>query len=103
MDYSKLNYDLVLTSPPYYNIETYGNNKEKTKEEWDNNFYIPIFKATFGSLKRGGYYCLNVPNDVYETVAVNILGKAFEKISLPKAKRNSVDKYHEYIYVWKKT
>lgn len=103
MDYSKLNYDLVLTSPPYYNIETYGNNKEKTKEDWDKNFYIPIFQATFDSLKRGGYYCLNVPNDVYETVAVDILGKPFDKISLPKAKRNSAEKYHEYIYVWKKT
>ena len=37
IDYSKFKYDMVLTSPPYYNIEVYGsNNKGKefdTKEE----------------------------------------------------------------------
>ena len=102
MDYSTLDYDLVLTSPPYYNIETYGENATKTKEEWDNKFYKPIFEKTFQSLKAGGHYCINIPNEVYETVALKILGNPLTKIPLPKSKRSSNEKYHEFIYVWKK-
>jgi hypothetical protein len=102
IDYSKLDYDLVLTSPPYYNIETYGDNVKKTKEEWDNSFYIPIFEKTFQHLKPGGHYCINIPNEVYENVAVKILGNPLTKIPLAKSKRTSSEKYNEFIYVWKK-
>ena len=102
IDYSKLNYDLVLTSPPYYNIETYGENEKQTKEEWNDKFYKPIFEKTFQYLKVGGHYCINIPNEVYENVAIKILGNPFTKIPLPKAKRSSSEKYHEFIYVWKK-
>jgi len=102
VDYSKMNYDLVLTSPPYYNIETYGKNKQISKEQWNNDFYIPIFEKTFKYLKKGGHYCLNIPIEVYETCAIKVLGKAHTKIPLPKSKRTAEEKYHEFIYVWDK-
>lgn len=52
-DYSKLDYDLVLTSPPYYNIEVYGKHSQiLSKEKWDNDFYIPIITKTFKYLKK---------------------------------------------------
>ncbi len=103
IDYSKLNYDLVLTSPPYYNIETYGSNKTKSKEDWDKNFYIPIFEKTYKHLAKGGHYCINVPEEVYENVALKVLGKPSEKIALAKSKRTSTEIYKEYIYVWHKS
>jgi hypothetical protein len=104
IDYSKFDYDMVLTSPPYYNIEIYdGGNVHTTKEEWDEQFYKPIFEKTYKHLKPGGYYCLNIPEEVYENVAVKILGKPKFKMLLPKAKRSSVEKYHEYIYIWNKS
>jgi len=102
IDYSKMNYDLVLTSPPYYNIETYGGNTEKSKEKWDSEFYIPLFERTFKHLKRNGHYCLNIPAEVYENVALKVLGKPLTKIPLPKSKRFSNENYHEFIYVWEK-
>jgi len=102
MDYSKLNYDMVLTSPPYYNTEIYGSNDKKTKEQWEKEFYIPIFERTFKYLKKGGYYCLNIPKEVYDNVAIKVLGKPSTKILLPKSKRTSSEKYEEFIYVWKK-
>ena len=105
VDYSKLNYDLVLTSPPYYNIEkygTHGNDKNKTKEQWEKEFYIPIFERTFKYLKKGGYYCLNIPKEVYEKVARKTLGKPCIKMLLPKVKRFTDEKYEEFIYIWKK-
>jgi len=102
-DYSKIEYDLVLTSPPYYNIEVYGKlGREKTKEEWNRTFYIPVFEKTFKYLKKGGYYCLNIPIDIYENVAHKVLGNAMDKIPLPKSKRFTSEKYTEFIYVWRK-
>jgi hypothetical protein len=102
VDYSKLDYDLVLTSPPYYNIELYSQTKEQSNEQWNNDFYIPIFQKTFQHLKKGGYYCLNIPIDVYENVALKTLGKPKLKFPLPKAKRHEGKLKQEFIYVWAK-
>jgi DNA modification methylase len=107
IDYSKLNYDLVLTSPPYYNTEMYGSEKNKgtnfkNKEEWNNDFYIPIIEKTFKNLKKGGHYCLNIHKDLYKNVVIKILGKSYTKIALPKSKRTNEETYQEFIYIWEK-
>jgi len=100
VDYSKIDYDLVLTSPPYYNIELYKGTQKRDKDVWDREFYEPLFKKTWTHLKRGGHYCLNVPAEVYERVCIKVLGKADEFIPLFKSKRTADEKYKEYIYVW---
>ena len=102
VDYNAITYDLVLTSPPYYNIEEYKGSKRHTKEEWNENFYEPIFKKTYDGLSRGGHYCINIPDAVYKDVAVKVLGKASMFIPMPKSQRAAGEKYKEYIYVWKK-
>jgi hypothetical protein len=102
VDYSKLDYDFVLTSPPYYNVEVYNKNNVISIEEWNNSFYTPIFEVTYRYLKKGGVYCLNIPNYIYNDVAIKVLGKCYEKILLGKPKRIQTDTYMEYIYVWKK-
>jgi hypothetical protein len=110
VDYSKLDYDMVLTSPPYYDLEKYRGSKsysrksEKTKEEWNRDFYIPLFERTWTNLKPKGHYCLNVPIEIYETVCIPILGKAVEQIPLKKIQRikSAAKDYKEFIYVWKK-
>lgn len=106
VDYSKLNYDLVLTSPPYRNLEIYEGMKTKTDEEWNTEFYIPLFTKTYRHLKKGGYYILNIPKEIYENVCINLLGKANIKIPLKKKahpKKNTSDKdYTEFLYVWYK-
>jgi hypothetical protein len=103
-NYNKIKYDLVLTSPPYYNIEVYRGVPVKSKDEWDKDFYIPLIVKSWNGLDEGGHYCLNIPEELYERVAYNLLGKPYEKIQLRKVKRfqDSRQKYHEFIYVWKK-
>tara|TARA_R110000782_G_scaffold1833_2_gene7529 strand:- start:2470 stop:3384 length:915 start_codon:yes stop_codon:yes gene_type:complete len=101
-DYSKLEYDMVLTSPPYYNIEEYEGQVTKTKDEWDRDFYEPVFRNTFNNMKKGGYYCLNIPEELYERVALKLFKKPTHKIRLNIKKRKSESKYKEFIYVWKK-
>lgn len=100
VDYSKLNYDMVFTSPPYYNIEIYNKTTQRSKDDWDEQFYRPIFKKTFQYLKKGGHYCLNVPEEVYQRVCIGLFGKANIIIPLSKSKRTTEEKYKEFIYVW---
>jgi hypothetical protein len=102
VDYSKLDYDFVLTSPPYYNVEVYNKSSVITEKEWNDTFYIPVFTNTYKHLKSGGYYCLNIPIYIYDSVCVPILGKCYEKIPLGRRARRKQDGYHEYIYIWKK-
>lgn len=103
IDYSKLSYDMVLTSPPYYNLELYnGTNQKRSKEEWNKEFYEPIFERTYKYLKWGGYYCLNIPVEVYEKVAKPVLGSSKTKIPMKKFKRTTGKPYTEFIYIWKK-
>ena len=106
VDYSKLDYDCVLTSPPYYNVEIYEGTEAKSDEEWEEKFYIPLFSETYKHLKRGGHYILNIPKDLYDNVCVPLFGKANVKIPLKKKAhpKNSLTEkdYNEFIYVWKK-
>ena len=101
MDYSKVFYDMVFTSLPYYNIEIYGNNKQyDNKKEWNEQFYKPLIERTYKYLQDGGVYALNVPEEIYNNVCILVLGECSEKIELYKRKRNN--NYHEWIYVWRK-
>lgn len=104
VDYSKYDYDMVFTSPPYYDIETYENMPNySTKELFNNNFLIPVITNSFKHLKNDGYYILNIPIEMYDDV-IKIIGKCDEKIKLPIKKRmHEKTKYKEYIYIWKKT
>jgi tRNA1(Val) A37 N6-methylase TrmN6 len=78
VDYSVLDYDMVFTSPPYYNKEIYGSKEApyKTNDEWDEKFYKPIFRVTYDNLKKEGHYCLNIPQCIYEKICVPMFGEA---------------------------
>jgi hypothetical protein len=114
IDYSKMDYDMVFTSPPYYNKEIYGSKEMiyKTNDEWDEKFYKPVFKATWDGLKIDGYYCLNIPQCIYDKICIPLFGEAVEMIELKKYARvlpkketkqlNVGQKYKEFIYIWKK-
>jgi hypothetical protein len=101
-DYSSIEYDMVLTSPPYYFLEKYSNNTcyGGSKEEMNKYFYTPLFSNTFNYLKSGGQYCLNINKEIYDNVCVPILGIAHETIELRKSKRQN--DYGEFIYIWLK-
>jgi hypothetical protein len=106
VDYFKLKYDMVLTSPPYYDIEVYGDapddteNAYKTRDDWNELFYRPLFSRTYSALKSGGYYCLNIPDTLYSSVCIPLFGVADTTIFFDKKPR--LNNYKEFIYVWKK-
>jgi len=91
-------YDMVLTSPPYRNIEVYRCSTKETPAFWDA-FYLRAFSGLWSGLKSGGHFVININEDVYISSLVPLLGEAREKILLNKTKKNS---YDEYVYVWEK-
>jgi hypothetical protein len=92
-------YDMVLTSPPYYFLEKYANNEHYVdKEDMNERFYKPMILGSFQHLKSGGHYCINVNAELYTNVFVPILGLAQTIIPLKKSKRQN--DYGENIYVW---
>ena len=99
INYSKFEYDMVLTSPPYYNIELYSYTQKRSKKEW-NEFYKEIFTKIWNNLKKYGYFCINVNTEIYEKVLEPLLGEAFEKIEYPKSYRRKQKVNSEFIYVW---
>ena len=98
VDYSKIDYDMVFTSPPYENIEVYPNNPLLTIKEW-REFYNKIFKLLWDNLKKGTFI-ININENIYKKILVPLLGECNSKLVLSKSKRND---YIEYIYVWVKT
>lgn len=58
-------FDLVLTSPPYFNLELYtagdqSTAKYKTWEQWTEKWLKPVILACLACLKEGGVSCWSV-------------------------------------------
>ena len=67
VDFSTINYDFVLTSPPYINMELYRNMKPWSNEElFYKEFYIPLYYKLRADIKSGGTICLNVSPKMHE-------------------------------------
>ena len=98
-DYTKINYDFVLSSPPYYFLEKYENNIcYSSKREMNEKFYIPLFKNSFQGLSLGGTYVINICKEVYINVLKPLLGDANEIIPYKKSKKQN--NYVEMVYIW---
>ena len=101
-DYSKIIYDTVFTSPPYYFLEKYPNNKiYSSKKDMDEKFYKPLFSKTYNGLQKDGFFIINVCKEVFENVLRELLGEPYEVFPLKKSKRQN--NYSEIVYVWLKS
>lgn len=106
VDYSKFEYDMVFTSPPYFMkkknrpLEDYQfMPKYDNYDDFNNKFLFPVIKNTYNHLKNNGIYAINVNNDIYENIK-GILGECDQKIQLNLNKRIKKFDYNEYIYIW---
>ena len=73
--------DIVLTSPPYYDLEVYVSDnkqsyhKHSTYEDWLNNWYLRMIENNSKILSEDGLSCYNVMNGRCE----DIVDKTIEK------------------------
>lgn len=107
VDYSKFEYDMVFTSPPYFMkskkrpIEEYEfMPKYNDHIEFNNKFLFPVIKNTYDNLKINGVYAINVRIDTYEDIK-KILGVCDHQIPLIQTRKTiKHHDYNEYIYIW---
>ena len=64
VDYSLYDYDMLLTSPPYYNTEVYAFSPIRSKEEWID-WYKTVITKWWDGLRSGGVMALAIPFSVY--------------------------------------
>jgi hypothetical protein len=111
VDYSKYTYDMVFTSPPYFTIEKYeGMPSYDSYDGWVADFLEPVVRKSYAGLSRNGYFILNIPDKIYQSVK-KILGGADTHFPLVIQQRHlntknhqlsSKGEYSEQVYVWRK-
>lgn len=67
--------DLVFSSPPYFDIEKYGDDHSQsyrrhgTYDAWRGGFLRPVIEASHRALKPGGHLVVNVANTTEYAIA----------------------------------
>ena len=100
VDFSKIDYDFVLTSPPYINTEIYEHmNKWDNDKDFYNNFFIPLFKKCVNHIKAGGKVAFNISPKMYEDALEYGLPKCDIEEDLLQQMGSSTKK-QDKIYIW---
>jgi len=100
-DFTLYDYDFVLTSPPYLNLELYpGMTPFEGKEQFYKNFLIPLIDKCRKHIKAGGRVAFNISPPMYRDLTeVFKYEKASEAVPLLQQKVQGRDK-GDMIYVW---
>lgn len=115
VDFSKIDYDLVFTSPPYFMLEEYEKMPAYgSKEAFLEKFFRPVVQSAWRHLRSGGHMALNMPKEMYDAVKGD-LPPLWKRMRLPIMDRHPTDAVlgtvigtkdtgakSEAIYVWRK-
>jgi len=98
-DYSKLDYDFCLTSPPYENIEMYSNMTPwQTESDFYKNFLIPLLDKVRKYNK--GLSCFNISPQMYHKLTVKYHYEKCDFVEDLKEQKNG--KTPDNLYFWGK-
>ena len=104
VDFADIDYDCVLTSPPYINLESYEHMELfKTKTEFYKSFLIPLIEKCLKHIKRNGTVCFNISPDMYEELKINGFRACDQELIMPKNTNKKAEDIvnPEMIYCWK--
>jgi len=100
-DYSVHDYDFVLTSPPYVNLEVYqGMTPFASDKAFYEKFLIPLLNKCLAHIKPGGRVCFNISPKMYADLIKHGYRAADEEEDLLQQKRLGKDK-GDKIYIWR--
>lgn len=102
VDYSQIDYDFVLTSPPYINMEVYEYMEEwKTKDLFYKDFLLPLWEKCITGTKSGTI-CLNISPKMYDEF-LKAGGKpcSLEEDLLQQLGQQTNKKRQDKIYIWR--
>lgn len=115
VDFSRFDYDLVFTSPPYFTLEEYERMPAYgSKRAFLDTFFIPVACAAWRHLRVGGHMALNMPAEMYEALKSHLprvhhvrrlalYNRHPTNAAKGAALGDSDADRDELIYVWKKT
>jgi hypothetical protein len=98
IDFSTIDYDFVLTSPPYEDIEIYSHFNYENKEKYYKEFLIPLIDKS-REHNRGEYTCINISPEMYKKLTLTYNYKECDIIEDLKEQKNG--KVCDNIYIWK--
>jgi len=103
VDFSTLQYDFVLTSPPYVNLEIYEHmtlwNSDKA---FYVDFFIPLFEKCKKHIKKKGHICFNISPKMYgDAVKFGLTPCDIEEDLLQQLGQQKGKKKQDKIYIWK--
>ena len=102
VDFSKIDYDFVLTSPPYSNMELY---RKMTPWATDTDFYltflIPMWEKSCKHIKKGGRVALNISPKMYsDSLKLGLPPCDLEEDLLQQLGQKMGKKKQDKIYIW---
>jgi hypothetical protein len=107
VDFSKIDYDFVLTSPPYVNLEIYEHMTPWEKDEdFYKNFFIPLWQKCVDNIKAGGHVCFNISPKMYADAVKHGLASCHDEEDLLQQMGQKTDalkkgkKKQDKIYIW---
>jgi hypothetical protein len=98
-----LDYDLVLTSPPYMNVELYQHMSPwVSDDEFYIEFLIPLMNLCFQYLKQGGRNCWNMSPMMYKKLTQEY---DYPECDIKEDLRQQLGKQYktksqDFIYIW---
>jgi hypothetical protein len=103
VDFKKLKYDFVLTSPPYVNLEIYEHMTPWSKDEdFYKNFFLPLFEKCMKHIKKNGHVCFNISPKMYDDALKYGLPVCdTEENLLQQLGQQKGKKKQDKIYIWK--
>ncbi len=107
-------YDIALTSPPYFNLEKYGNDsnqsiiKNPLYENWLTNFYYIYIMKMINSVKSKGYIVIYIEDVTSDGVRYNMRDYTIKTVNSSNLVINhqrlglKVGKSIRYALIWQK-
>lgn len=117
--YENKKFDLVMTSPPYFDLEIYDLSREqsviknKSINKWLDNFLLPSINKAWNSLGVNGIFAINIGNksvkDDYVKIMIEYLNNLYDSdyrgclsYGEYKDKEKTKIKHPQPIWIWKK-
>jgi hypothetical protein len=99
VDFEAIDYDLVLTSPPYFNLEKYSHFKEFDSEaSYYKDWLIPLIDRLRKHIKRNGKVCINISDYMFRNYIK--YGGENCKATMDLNQQMGGKKNKEMIYIW---
>ena len=103
VDLSQIEYDCILTSPPYVNLELYeGMDPFESDHDFYHNFLMPMMYRSYEYLKDDGAMCINISPRMYKKLmSYGVFRLPDEVVDLrQQLGQQFKTKSQDEIYVW---